>query len=284
MELLIDCIPCLLRQSLEAARIATDQKEIHNKIMKDTIKLLKDYDKYDNSPQLAKEIHNLVKNETGNPDPYQQIKNRDLQAAKDLYPFLKDFLQKKDNSIYWALKVAAVGNNLDAAVYCNPELEKSISRELEKEFTICDLEIFNEKLRQAKNILIIGDNTGETIFDRVMLESFPDAAITYGVREKPIINDVTEKEAIDSGLNMVARVISTGCASPGTILTDCSPEFMDIYERSDVIISKGQGNFEALSGEKGNLFFLLKAKCPAIAEKFQVKINDYIFHYEDAKY
>lgn len=284
MELLIDCIPCLLRQSLEAARIATDQKEIHNKIMKDTIKLLSDYDKYKNSPQLAKEIHNLVKDETGNPDPYQQIKNRDLQAAKDLYPLLKDFMKRKENSVYWALKVAAVGNNLDAAVYSNPELEKSISRELEEEFTICDLELFTEKLQQAKNILIIGDNTGETIFDRVMLENFPDAAITYGVRGESIINDVTEKEAMDSGLNSVARVISTGCGSPGTILADCSPEFIDIYERSDVIISKGQGNFEALSGEKGNLFFLLKAKCPAIAGAFHVKINDYIFQYENAKY
>ncbi|MBE5995546.1 MAG: DUF89 family protein [Paenibacillaceae bacterium] len=284
MELLIDCIPCLLRQSLEAARIATDQKEIHNKIMKETIKLLSGYDKYKNSPQLAKDIHNLVKYETGNPDPYQQIKNRDLQAAKNLYPFLKDFLQRKENSIYWALKVAAVGNNLDAAVYSNPELEKCISKELEKEFTICDLDLFTKKLQQAKNILIIGDNTGETIFDRVMLESFPDAEITYGVRGESIINDVTEKEAIDSGLNSVARVISTGCGSPGTILTDCSPEFIDIYERSDVIISKGQGNFEALSGEKGNLFFLLKAKCPAIAGAFHVKINDYIFHYENAKY
>ncbi len=101
---------------------------------------------------------------------------------------------------------------------------------------------------------------------------------------EPIINDVTEKEAMDSGLHMVARVISTGYASPGTILADCSPEFIDIYNSSDVIISKGQGNFEALSGEKGNLFFLLKAKCPAIAEKFHVKINDYIFHYENAKY
>lgn len=284
MELLIDCIPCLLRQSLEAARIATDQKEIHNKIMKETINLLSGYDKYKNSPQLAKDIHNLVKYETGNPDPYQQIKNRDLQAAKNLYPFLKDFLQRNENSLYWALKVAAVGNNLDAAVYSNPELEKCISKELEKEFTICDLDFFTKKLQQAKNILIIGDNTGETIFDRVMLESFPDAAITYGVRGESIINDVTEKEAIDSGLNSVARVISTGCGSPGTILADCSPEFIDIYERSDVIISKGQGNFEALSGEKGNLFFLLKAKCPAIAGAFHVKINDYIFHYENAKY
>jgi len=279
MDLLIDCIPCLVRQSLEAARIATDKEEIHNKIMKNTIKLLSDYDKYKNSPQLAKEIHKLVKNETGNPDPYSQVKKRDLQAAKDLYPFLKDFLQKKGNSIYWALKIAAVGNNLDAAVYSNLELEKCISKELEKEFTICDLDVFTEKLELAKNILIIGDNTGETIFDRVMLESFPVAAITYGVRNNPIINDVTEKEAIDSGIDTIARVISTGCASPGTILADCSPEFINIYNKSDVIISKGQGNFEALSGEKGNLFFLLKAKCPPIAKKFHVKVNDYICCY-----
>lgn len=279
MELLIDCIPCLLRQSLEAARIATDKAGIHNKIMKETIKLLSDYDKYKNSPQLAKEIHKLVKNETGSPDPYLQVKQRDLQAAKDLYPFLKEFLQSKENSIYWALKVAATGNNLDAAVYSDLELEKCVNIELEKEFTLCDLDIFTEKLHRAERILIIGDNTGETMFDRVMVESFPDAIITYGVRNEPIINDVTEKEAVESGLNMVARVISTGCGTPGTILADCSDEFIDIYNKSDIIISKGQGNFEGLSGEKGNLFFLLKAKCPAIASKFHVNVNDYIFRF-----
>lgn len=277
MELLIDCIPCLLRQSLEAARMATDRAESHNKIMKETIKLLSDYENYKNSPELAREIHKLVRNETGGQDPYLKVKQRDLQAAEDLYPFLKNFLQSKKNSIYWALKIAATGNNLDSAVYSDLELETCVGNELEKEFSVCDLDVFTEKLHRAENILIIGDNTGETIFDRVMLESFPDVTITYGVRNEPIINDVTEKEAIASGLNTVARVVSTGCGAPGAILSDCSDEFVDIYNKSDIIISKGQGNFEALSEEQGNLFFLLKAKCPAIARKFHVNVNDYVF-------
>ncbi|MGC6174063.1 ARMT1-like domain-containing protein [Lacrimispora sp. 38-1] len=95
MELLIDCIPCLLRQSLEAARMATDRAESHNKIMKETIKLLSDYENYKNSPELAREIHKLVRNETGSQDPYLQVKQRDLQAAENLYPYLKNFLQSK---------------------------------------------------------------------------------------------------------------------------------------------------------------------------------------------
>lgn len=136
-----------------------------------------------------------------------------------------------------------------------------------------------KKLENALNILIIGDNTGETIFDKVMIESFPKVKITYAVRHEAIINDVTIKEAVASGLDKISNIVSTGCSAPGTILDECSEEFIDIYYNSDIIISKGQGNYEALSEEKGNIFFLLKAKCPMISNKLNVNLNDYVFKY-----
>ncbi len=283
MELFFDCIPCMLKQALEAARKTTSDVEIHDKVVCETINLMTNYKKYRNSPDLAREIHRIVKEQTGIKDPYSKIKEKDLEAAKMVYPYLKDFIQSKENSLYWALKIAATGNNIDAAVYSDIDVKKCIEKELEKEFSICDIDIMEKKLQTASNILIIGDNTGETIFDKVMIESFPNIHITYGVRSEPIINDVTEKDAVASGLDQVSKIVSTGCSAPGAILEDCSKEFIDIYNKSDIIISKGQGNYEALSEEKGNMFFLLKAKCPMISRKLNVNLNQYIFKYGGVK-
>lgn len=279
MELLIDCVPCMLRQALEASRMVTEDIKEQEEIVEEALKVLLEYKSYRNSPDLAREIHQIIKKKTGVLDPYYQTKKNDLQAAKGLYLFIKDFLKNKENSFYWALKIAATGNNIDAAIYSNINLEKCIENEIEKEFAICDINVFKFKLQSASNILIIGDNTGETIFDKVFLENLPQISVYYAVRSEPIINDVTEQDAYDSGLEEVSQIISTGCNAPGTILEDCSDEFMNIYNNADIIICKGQGNFEALSEEGGNLFFLLKAKCPMISQKLGVNINEYVFKY-----
>lgn len=203
---------------------------------------------------MAREIYQIIKTQTGNIDPYSKIKKNDLEVAKNIYPYLKEVLNCKDDRTYWALKIAATGNNIDAAVYKDINLMKCIETELDKKFSICDIEIFERKLKEASNILIIGDNTGETVFDKILIETLSGNQVTYGVRNEPIINDVTEKDAIASGLSEVARIVSTGCNAPGLILEDCSDEFIDIFNKSDIIISKGQGNYEALSEENGNVF------------------------------
>jgi len=279
MELFFDCIPCLMKQALEAARAVTDDVEMHDEVLSETIQLLTDYKKFRNSPDLAREIHKIVKRATGQEDPYLNIKTKDLLAAKSVYSYLKDFMKKKENDLYWALKIAATGNNIDAAIYKNIDMKNCVENELKKDFSICDIDVMKKKLENASNILIIGDNTGETIFDKVMIESFPKVKITYAVRHEAIINDVTIKEAVASGLDKISNIVSTGCSAPGTILDECSEEFIDIYYNSDIIISKGQGNYEALSEEKGNIFFLLKAKCPMISNKLNVNLNDYVFKY-----
>lgn len=279
MEIMIDCVPCMLRQALEAAKIVTDDIEIHNKVVEEAMKILMNYKSFRNSPDMALEIHGIIKSLTGNPDPYLKVKENDLEAAKKCYPYLKEFISSKDQKLYWALKIAATGNNIDAAVYKDINLINCIEAELEKSFSICDIEAFEDKLKNASNILIIGDNTGETVFDKVLIETLAENSVTYGVRNEPIINDATKKDAIESGLGKVARIVSTGCNAPGLILEDCSDEFIDIYNNSDIIISKGQGNYEALSEKKDNLFFLLKAKCLMVANKLNVNINDYVFKY-----
>ena len=277
MEIMIDCIPCLLKQALEASKMATDDSNKQEEIVLEGLKILLNYKNYRNSPDLARQIHLTIKEKTGIKDPYIQVKKRDLEFAKNLRPSLYKFLDSRDDKLYWALKVAAAGNNLDSAIYKETDIKKAIKEELDKSFEISDIDIFTEKLKSAKNILVIGDNTGETVFDKIMIEYLPQINITYAVRSEPIINDVTEKEAYDSNLDEVSTIVSTGCNASGAILEDCSEEFKILFKAADRIISKRQGNYEALSEERGNVFFLLKAKCPMIASRLEVELGSYVF-------
>ncbi len=280
MKMFLDCLPCSLRQALEAGRMATDRPELQEKILEDSLKILSGYKNYRCSPDMARDIHLAVKEITGISDPYESIKKRDIQSAKNVYPILVRFLQEKGNSLYWALKIAATGNIIDSAVYhSDRDIEECLEKELQKEFNICDIGILEEKLKTAKNLLVIADNAGETVFDRILAEHFKHLDITYAVRSGPIINDATVQDALASGLGDCTRVISTGCSTPGVILEETSREFMEVFNSADIVFSKGQGNFEAISDPGRPLFYLLKAKCTVIAREFGVALNEYIFKY-----
>lgn len=286
MEITLDCLPCMLKQALEAGRMVTDQIDLQEKIMTDAMRILLDYKAHRNAPDLARSIHHDIRKKTGIMDPYVDIKERDLTAAMALYPFLKDFVRKQEDALYWALKTAATGNSIDAAIYQNIDVKSCVETELEKEFYTHCVEVLKNKLKTAENILILGDNTGETVFDKVLIEQLKresKAAIYYAVRNEPILNDTTKIEAIQSGIDEVAEIISSGCNSPGTMIEECSPDFLEIYQQADVIISKGQGNYESLSDREEEIFFLLKAKCSMIAKKLGVRVNDYVLKYHGGR-
>lgn len=281
MEVFLDCLPCMLRQVLEASRMATNQSEIQAAVMDKSVRALAGYKNYSCSPEIVCAMHKIVKELTGVNDPYKKIKERDLRAAKEVLPLLEQFQEKTQNSLYWSLKIAAVGNILDSAINGNVNIQSCVEQELWKEFKICDINILEDKLTTAGTILIIGDNAGETVFDKVFLNSLSPFQLVYAVRDEPVINDATIQEAISSGLSESAEIISTGCSAPAAILEQCSAEFLNIFNRAEIVISKGQGNFEALSDCGRTVFFLLKAKCPVIAEKLGVDLNDYVFRYHE---
>lgn len=283
MKIYLDCLPCALRQVLEATRMATDHPELQEAIIKEAIDVLSNYKNYTCVPEMVSAMHKTVKTMTGVLDPYQAIKERDLNTAKLVYPMLKRFLENKHNELYWALKIASTGNMIDSAIDSNLSIESCIEEELAKEFSFCDNRILEEQLKTATSLLIIGDNAGETIFDRVLIERLIGYEMTYAVRSEPIINDATLQDAYDSGLNDHATIITTGCGAPGAILGECSAQFRSIFRSADVVISKGQGNFEALSDCPRPIFFLLKAKCSMIADKFSVDLNDYVFKHQEAE-
>lgn len=278
MEVQFDCLPCFFKQVLDASRMATDNIDIQKAIIKETAELIVRYEEYKYSPAIGREMHKIVKNHTGIIDPYREVKNQNIKTALNIYPTLKQFLFNKKERLYWALKIAATGNIIDSAIYSDIDIESQVGEELNKEFAVCDIEKFEKSIKNCKTLLIIGDNAGETVFDRVFIEDFLNINITYAVRSEPIINDATLEDVYASEMNCSVNVISSGCNAPGTIIEECTDEFLDIYNNADIVLSKGQGNYETLSDQKDReIFFLLKAKCPIVANMLDVSVGDYVF-------
>lgn len=281
MEVFLDCLPCNLRQALEASRMATDDAKLQDKIMIEAAELLQEYRSFSCSPDICRSVHRIIKKYTGVNDPYKSVKEKDTQTAYELLPEIKSFVESGDDRLYRALKAAATGNILDSAVASGVNFKERAQAELQKRFSICDLEAFQSKLETAKSLLIIGDNAGETVLDRLLMEQFYGIEITYAVRSAPIINDATIEDALSCGIDKIARVIKSGCDTPGTIISECSDEFLRIFGSADIVISKGQGNYETLSGCGRGIFFLLKAKCAVISRLLGVSFGDYVFKYEE---
>jgi uncharacterized protein with ATP-grasp and redox domains len=275
MKLYIDCLPCILRQTLEVLRLATHNEAIEEQAMCEALGILTRYRNYRNAPDICRAIHRVIRDRTGVDDPYRRIKESAIKSALAVYPLVRR--RVSEGGLHTALLAAAAGNSMDAAVGGDTTVDDGIARELDIGFVRSDFPDFLDRLHTARTLLIIGDNAGETVFDRLIAENLPGLSVTYAVRSRPIINDATEEDALASGLDTCARILPSGSEAPGTLLDECSPEFLEIFRGADIVISKGQGNFETLSEAPREIFFLLKAKCPPIARMLGVDIGQYVF-------
>ncbi|MGE4465513.1 damage-control phosphatase ARMT1 family protein [Sphaerochaeta sp.] len=228
-------------------------------------------------PVMAYHIQRLITEISGQEDPYREIKaasNRQVLAVIDN---LRTMVHTSQNPMLMAVKLACAGNIIDYGAFPNGiDVQAEISKILSQTQTageesspsLFDFDVFMQALSSAKRVMYIGDNAGEIVFDRVLLETiaetFPHIELYFVTREKPILNDVLIKDAMDCGLDSVATVVSSGSKTPGLILSEADPDFLSLYRESDMIISKGQGNYEALSQAEGPVFFLLIIKCEVI--------------------
>ena len=275
MKTYLDCFPCFLDQALRAGRIVTkDEKEI-KRLLDEVGTMLSSIPLESTPPESGKLIYRKVSEITGIPDPYKEIKRDSTKKALALYPYLKDQIKTADDKLLTAIRIAIAGNVIDFGANKDFCIEEDIDEVLGKDFSIFDYYKFKEHLNNTNELLYIGDNAGECVFDRVLIEEIKKP-VTYVVRDAPIINDATYEDAIQSGVDKAATIISSGTDAPGTVLETCNAEFREVYDNSKFIISKGQGNYEALSNEKRPIFFLLKAKCHVIAKDIGVDDGDII--------
>jgi len=237
---------------------------------------------YDRTPPHAGMIiHRIVKNLLGDIDPYRDLKYTYNLKALNLYPEMKDIIARSRNRLETAVRLAIAGNNIDFGVRMgcdHVDLHGVIEEALQKPLVIDHTERFAESLEQNQNILYVADNAGEVVFDRVLVEEIPDfeERVVFVVKGEPVLNDATMQDAEEAGLTGIVRVIDNGSDAPGTIIETCSESFVRELNRADLIISKGQGNYETLSEEPRNVFFLLKAKCPVIARDLGVQVGDLV--------
>jgi len=275
MKTYLDCFPCFISQALRAARIATNDEKKIKTILDEVGMMLKNIPLGCPPPESARLIYHKVKKITGNLDPYKKIKKESTQKALSLYPFLENRLEKSKDRLLTAIQIAIAGNVIDFGADWDFDIESETYKVLEMNFAVCDYNRFKRNLDKAPNVLYIADNAGECVFDRILINEI-QKPVTYVVRGMPIINDATYEDAVQAGIDRVATILSSGTDAPGTVLETCNPEFKNVYKDSKFIISKGQGNYEALSKEKRAIFFLLRTKCTVVADDIGVCRGDIV--------
>ncbi|MCF7878660.1 MAG: ARMT1-like domain-containing protein [Candidatus Omnitrophica bacterium] len=293
MKTYLDCIPCFFKQALDAARLAKASEAVQREVLISLSKELEKFSLDSCPPQMGKFIYNKVREITKKSDPYKEIKKKSNKLALSFYPKLKDKVKNAKDPLLFSLELAIAGNIIDYGVKHSLDVDKELDNILAEESeairheskAIFNYPEFKNKLAESNNIIYLGDNAGEIVFDKILIEQikekYPKKDILYVVKEKPIINDALAEDAYMCGIDKYAKIISSGCDSPGTILSICAKDFLDRFKSADMVISKGQGNFEALyKKSKRPVFFLFMAKCPVVAKDIGSKIKDIILLYE----
>ena len=282
MRTYLDCIPCFMQQALRAARIAaTGEIEIKH-ILDETARLIPEISMAMSPAEIGEKVYSIVSRVSGAEDPYKELKNASLAKALEIVPYVKERIRAASDPLYFALKAAIAGNVIDFGVNNSFDLEKEFDEIFDKTLAIDDYNLFTEKYKAADSILYIGDNAGETAFDKILIENL-EKPVIFAVRDKPVINDVTYADAAAAGIDSVAKIVSTGTAAPGVVLDRCSDEFVSLFNSAPLVISKGQGNYEALSGAAHPVFFMLKAKCEVVARHLNVNEGDLILKFSEGK-
>jgi len=275
MKTYLECIPCFVNQAYSTAKIATDDDVKIKQILDHVGDMIKSIPMENTPPEVGDIFYRKISEITGNKDPYKDIKKKNIEEALELYPMLKEIVEKSDDRLLTAIRIAIAGNVIDLGVNKKFNIKEDIKTILKQDFAILNYDEFKDHLQKAKSILYLGDNAGESVFDRLLIEEL-NKPVVYAVREIPVINDCVIEDAIASGLDQVAKIISSGSTAPATILDLCNLEFLDNFENADLVISKGQGNYEGLSGVNRSVFFMLKAKCKVIANDIGVNEDDIV--------
>ncbi len=276
MQTYHDCLPCFLKQTLNVVEMVNLDDCQREKVLRSVLQQMSDIDFQLSPPAMARKIHTLIREISGVTDPFATEKQRDQELAIQLLPQLEQQVLLADDPLQAAVLLAIAGNSIDHGVYHGMSVEQILS-DIEQGMTAPlhgNLPQFSAAIKQAKSILYLGDNAGEVVLDKPLLNLLPLEKTVFAVRGKAILNDALRADAEQAGITELVTVIDNGDCSPGTILEYCSAEFNHHFTQADLIIAKGQGNYETLSDNSANIFFLLKAKCPIVARHAKCNVGD----------
>lgn len=267
MRTSLDCLPCLLRQATEAIRLGARGETVDAMVVRELLLASTTLDFAQSPPQLSGTLQAQLRAITGCADPYREAKERFNRLALELLPPLAAAVARNRDPFGAAVRLAIAGNIIDLGAksgLTEAEARRAATDALAQPL-VGPLAALRRAAQRARRILYLCDNAGEIVFDRVLIEQLPRGAVTVVVRGQAVINDATREDAAVAGLPAIAEVIDNGSALPGTVLGDCSAAFRRRFAEADLVLAKGQGNFESLHAEPAPLFCLFRVKCPAVA-------------------
>jgi len=278
------CLPCFLRQTIDTVSLALDDEKLQREAIGRIMAFMQTIDYSTPPPLIGKEIYSLISTISGNPDPYKEIKRKYNLAALAVYDDLRRLVYRSSDPLEMAAKLSVAGNIIDFGTAGKPaEIGQLLENIAQLEFRVNHFRDFITSLLTKKNILYLADNAGEIVFDRLFIEMllrfYPEKnlKIRVVVRGAPIINDATMEDAEMVGLTRIVPVMSNGDSAPATDLKQVNAETLRAFDEADMIISKGQGNYETLDMDDRLIYFLLQVKCPAIAGQFSAPEGSLIF-------
>lgn len=277
MQTSSECLVCFRQQALATAKLSTSDSFVQHRVVKEVARLLDDSDMSLSPPVIAIDVYSLIASITGENDPFNAAKKTSTQLALSIRDEVLHQIEFSENPLYTAVRFAIASNIIDYGTQHDFNAVETLSRCLEQDFCIDEFDLFEQEIIRHANpsILYLADNTGEVVFDGLLIEQLVKRGCTVKlvVREGVILNDVTMKEAEESDFLKLCTVIKSGVICPGTPLDLCCKEVREAFRTSDIIISKGQGNFETLSEVEAPIYFMLTVKCKVVAQHIAARKN-----------
>lgn len=275
------CIGCIINQSAKVASAIHADEILTQRLVSAVTQSSKDFSFSQTPPEVATDVYEMMALIAEKADLYEEVKNHSTQNALSYVPFLKNKISSSQDKLFTATKIAVAGNVIDLAAEVEFDLASEIEKIFETDFGHDDFEKLKEMLKDAKTLLVIGDNVGEHIFDYLFIQTlqqlYPLLYISYMVRGNPIINDVTMKEAREAGFDKLCNLVDSGVNTPGFVYNRANEESQQLFDEADIIITKGMGNYECLSpSPRKNLCYLLKVKCSVVASSLGKNIGDIV--------
>ena len=279
MKTELECLPCFFGQIRRTLNYSGVDSDRWRSILRKAERVIERASLDEVPARTTTLIHRILREETGI-DPYKQVKDSYNRIARDRLPLLRDMAARGPDRLEGGVRVAIAGNVIDFGIYEDIDLDRSLAESLCLPLSASDYRNFSESVAKARRILYLCDNAGEIVFDRVLIETLREMGkdVTAVVKGSPVINDATLEDAAEAGLTECgAVVIDNGNDGIGTLLEECSPRFMDAYRSVDLVISKGQANYETLVQAKdARIYFLFKVKCPVVARVLSRENGDIV--------
>lgn len=270
----VECLACVAQQALRVARVATQDPILQQRIVAETMGRVHTASLDTTPAWLSQPAYEIASAVSGNADPYRALKHASNETALCIEDDLRALVRESPEPLVAALHLAAAGNIVDLGIFRSEDIDihATVEQVMRERFAVDHTAALLRSLEICGDLLYLLDNAGEIVFDKILIEELlKHTAVTAVVKQAAIINDALLEDAEQVGLTKLCPVIDNGGAFIGSPLNHVPDAFIERMRRADVILAKGQGNYETVDEFDGDVFLILRAKCAVVARHMGVE-------------